>query len=192
MGRPKQFDPDAAVSTAMDLFWRRGYGATTPAELVEALEIGKGSLYNTFQNKHSLFEQALRRYGDQRVAGLTEVLSRPESVRNRLQAALERLAAPEHAYLRRRGCLAVNTAAELGERDKAATAIVRDVFERMERALQVTIEEGQHSGELDADSDAKEIASLLLSTIIGMTVIAKTSDRTERLQRVVRALMSLI
>jgi TetR/AcrR family transcriptional repressor of nem operon len=192
MGRPKQFDPDAAVSTAMDLFWRRGYGATTPAELVEALEIGKGSLYNTFQNKHSLFEQALRRYGDQRVAGLTEVLSRPESVRNRLQAALERLAAPEHAYLRRRGCLAVNTAAELGERDKAATAIVRDVFERMERALQVTIEEGQRSGELDADSDAKEIASLLLSTIIGMTVIAKTSDRTERLQRVVRALMSLI
>jgi TetR/AcrR family transcriptional repressor of nem operon len=192
MGRPKQFDPDAAVSTAMDLFWRRGYGATTPAELVEALEIGKGSLYNTFQNKHSLFEQALRRYGDQRVAGLTEVLSRPESVRNRLQAALERLAAPEHAYLRRRGCLAVNTAAELGERDKAATAIVRDVFERMERALQVTIEEGQRSGELDADSDAKEIASLMLSTIIGMTVIAKTSDRTERLQRVVRALMSLI
>jgi TetR/AcrR family transcriptional repressor of nem operon len=192
MGRPKQFDPDAAVSTAMDLFWRRGYGATTPAELVEALEIGKGSLYNTFQNKHSLFEQALRRYGDQRVAGLTEVLSRPEAVRNRLQAALERLAAPEHAYLRRRGCLAVNTAAELGERDKAATAIVRDVFERMERALQVTIEEGQRSGELDTDSDAKEIASLLLSTIIGMTVIAKTSDRTERLQRVVRALMSLI
>jgi TetR/AcrR family transcriptional repressor of nem operon len=192
MGRPKQFDPDAAVSTAMDLFWRRGYGATTPAELVEALEIGKGSLYNTFQNKHSLFEQALRRYGDQRVAGLTEVLSRPESVRNRLQTALERLAAPEHAYLRRRGCLAVNTAAELGERDKAATAIVRDVFERMERALQVTIEEGQRSGELDADSDAKEIASLLLSTIIGMTVIAKTSDRTERLQRVVSALMSLI
>jgi TetR/AcrR family transcriptional repressor of nem operon len=192
MGRPKQFAPDAAVSTAMDLFWRRGYGATTPAELVEALEIGKGSLYNTFQNKHSLFEQALRRYGDQRVAGLTEVLSRPESVRNRLQAALERLAAPEHAYLRRRGCLAVNTAAELGERDKAATAIVRDVFERMERALQVTIEEGQRGGELDADSDAKEIASLLLSTIIGMTVIAKTSDRTERLQRIVRALMSLI
>jgi TetR/AcrR family transcriptional regulator, transcriptional repressor for nem operon len=192
MGRPKQFDPDAAVSTAMDLFWRKGYGATTPAELVEALEIGKGSLYNTFQNKHALFEQALRRYGDERVAGLTEVLNRPESVRGRLQAALERLAAPERAYLRRRGCLAVNTAAELGDLDKAATAIVRNVFERMERALQGAIEEGQRNGEIDAGHDPKEIATLLLSTIIGMTVIAKTSDRTERLQRVVRATMSLI
>jgi len=187
-----QFDPEVAVSAAMDLFWRKGYGATTPAELVDALGIGKGSLYNTFENKRSLFEQALRRYGDERVAGLAEALNRSGPVRGRLQAALERLAAPEHANLRRRGCLAVNTVTELGERDEAAAAIVRSVFERMERALQATIEEGQRSGELGADRDAKEIAGLLLTTIIGMAVIAKTADRTGRLRRVVRAMMLLI
>src|SRR5882757_6181515 len=121
MGRLKQFDPDVAVSAAMDLFWRKGYGATTPADLVDALEIGKGSLYNTFQSKHALFEQALRRYGDERVAGLVKALNQPAPVRARLQAALERLAPPAHATLRRRGCLAVNTATELGERDAIAT-----------------------------------------------------------------------
>src|SRR6266567_2038715 len=192
MGRLKQFDPDVAVSAAMDLFWRQGYGATTPADLVDALGIGKGSLYNTFENKRALFEQALRRYGDQRVAGLIELLKRPEPARARLQAALERLAAPENAFLRQRGCLAVNTVTELGERDEAAAAIVRSVFERMERALQATIEEGQRNGELDADRNAKEIASLLLTSIIGMSVVAKTADRTGRSRRVVRAMMSLI
>ena len=192
MGRLKQFDPDVAVSTAMDLFWRRGYGATTPADLVHALGIGKGSLYNTFESKRALFEQALRRYGDQRVAGLIELLNRPEPARARLQAALERLAAPENADLRQRGCLAVNTVTELGETDEAAATIVRGVFERMERALQATIEEGQRNGELDADCSAKEIASLMLTTIIGMSVVAKTADRTGRLRRVVRAMMSLI
>jgi TetR/AcrR family transcriptional repressor of nem operon len=192
MGRLKQFDPDVAVSAAMDLFWRQGYGATTPADLVDALGIGKGSLYNTFENKRALFEQALRRYGDQRVAGLIELLGRPEPARVRLQAALERLAAPENADLRQRGCLAVNTVTELGERDEAAAAIVRSVFERMERALQATIEEGQRNGELDADCSAKEIASLMLTTIIGMSVVAKTADRTGRARRVVRAMMSLV
>ncbi len=192
MGRLKQFDPDVAVSAAMDLFWRQGYGATTPADLVDALGIGKGSLYNTFENKRALFEQALRRYGDQRVAGLIELLKRPEPARARLRAALERLAAPENAFLRQRGCLAVNTVTELGERDEAAAAIVRSVFERMERALQATIEEGQRNGELDADRNAREIASLLLTTIIGMSVVAKTADRTGRSRRVVRAMMSLI
>ncbi|HEX3816127.1 MAG TPA: TetR/AcrR family transcriptional regulator [Mycobacteriales bacterium] len=193
MGRLKQFDPDVAVTTAMDLFWRNGYGATTPAQLVAGLGIGKGSLYNTFGNKHRLFEQALRRYGDQRVAGLVETLAAPTPVRTRLQAALERLAAPEHAELRQRGCMAVNTATELGpQRDPTATAIVRSVFERMEHALKATIEEGQRSGELDASRDAGEIASLLLTTMLGMTVIARTADRTERLQRAVHAVLLLI
>jgi len=192
MGRPKQFDPDVAVATAMDLFWRNGYGATTPAELVDALGIGKGSLYNTFENKHALFEQALRRYGDERVANLVETLGRPGSVRARLQAALERLAAPERAKLRRRGCLAVNTATEFGEADATTMAIVQGVFERMERALQATIEEGQRNGELDAQRDAKAMASLLLTTILGMTVIGKISAKPERLLRVVRAAMSIL
>ncbi|SJM30535.1 TetR/AcrR family transcriptional regulator [Mesorhizobium delmotii] len=192
MGRLKQFDPEAAVAAATDLFWRQGYGATTPADLVDALGIGKGSLYNTFDNKRALFEQALRHYGDARVAALLTVLNRPGPARARLQAALERLAAPEIAHLRRRGCMGVNTVAELGGRDAAATVIVHSIFERMERALQATIEEGQRNGELDAGRDAKALASLLMTTILGMTVIAKMSDRTEQLHRVVHAVMSLI
>lgn len=192
MARPRQFDPDIAVATAMDLFWRNGYGATTPAALVDALGMGKGSLYNAFQSKRGLFEQALHRYGDERVAVLAEVLNRPGPVKVRLRAALMRLAAPENAHLVRRGCLAVNTATELGGQDEAANAIVRSVFERMELVFQATIAEGQRSGELDAGRDAKEIASLLLTTTIGMTVIAKTAGGTERLRRVVRGLMSLI
>src|SRR5262245_9309831 len=162
MGRLKEFDPEVAVSAAMDLFWRQGYGATTPAELVNALGIGKGSLYNTFESKRSLFEKALRRYGDERVAGLLKALNRPGPVKARLAAAFARLAASEHAHLVRRGCMAANTAMELGERDEAALAIVRSVFDRMERVLQVTVEEGQRSGELAPDRDAKEVASQLL------------------------------
>jgi TetR/AcrR family transcriptional repressor of nem operon len=192
MGRPKQFDPDAAVATAMGLFWRQGYGATTPAELVNALGIGKGSLYNTFNNKHALFEQALRRYGDEHLAGLTEVLNRPGHVRTRLRSALERLAAPEHARLLKRGCLAVNTAVELGERDNAVLAIVRSVFERMERVLQATIEEGQRNGEIDRSRDAKDVAGLLLTTIIGMTVLAKATGGGDRLRRIARAAMLFV
>lgn len=192
MGRLKQFDPDAAVAAATDLFWRQGYGATTPADLVHALGIGKGSLYNTFDNKRALFEQALRRYGDSRVAALDAVLNRPRPARARLQAALERLAAPELTHLRRRGCMGVNTVAELGGRDEAAVAIVHSIFERMERALQATIEEGQRNGELDAGRDAKELASLLMTTILGMTVIARMSNDAGQLRRIVYSVMSLL
>src|SRR4051812_47605663 len=119
MGRPRLFDLDGAVSSALNVFWERGYGATTPAELLQAIGVGKGSFYNAFESKHALFEQALRRYGDDRVAGLLRWFD-SGPVRQRIEEYLERLAADDEKTLCR-GCFAANTAAELGRRDPVAT-----------------------------------------------------------------------
>ncbi|GAB3835943.1 TetR/AcrR family transcriptional regulator [Dactylosporangium cerinum] len=92
MGRPKQFDPDVAVNKAMELFWRKGFAETTPQDLVAELGIGKGSLYSTFFSKRALFDLALQRYVEMRVAGVVETLERPGPVTERLRVALLRLA----------------------------------------------------------------------------------------------------
>jgi TetR/AcrR family transcriptional repressor of nem operon len=190
MGRPKQFDPDTAVDRAVEVFWRKGYASTTPQDLVEALGIGKGSLYNTFISKHALFERALRRYGENRVAGLVELLEGPGPVRTRLRAALQRLVDTNHGETDRRGCLAVNTTAELAGVDDTAIEVVGAVFDGMERAFQAAIQEGQRGGEIDAARDSRQIASLLLTTAIGMSVVAKTAEGPQRLRRVVDAVMA--
>jgi TetR/AcrR family transcriptional repressor of nem operon len=190
VGRPKQFDPDAAVDRAVEVFWHKGYTSTTPQDLVEELGIGKGSLYNTFASKHALFERALRRYGEKRVAGLVEVLDGPGSVRARLRSALEMLVHADLTHPYHRGCLAVNTAAELGGVDTMATGVVRGVFDRMESAFQGAVEEGQRGGEIEASRDSREVASLLLNAAIGMSVVAKTAEGPQRLQRVVDAVMA--
>src|SRR4051812_24463600 len=96
MGRPRLFDLDGAVTTALNVFWKRGYGATTPAALLEAIGVGKGSFYNAFGSKYALFAQALRRYGDDRVAGLARSLAGSGPVSQRIKEYLERLAAPEN------------------------------------------------------------------------------------------------
>jgi len=192
MGRPRLFDFDAAVASALNIFWERGYGATTPAELLDAIGVGKGSFYHAFESKHALFEQALRRYGDERVAGLAQSLAGSEPIRERLKAYLERLVAPENEKTLRRGCLAANTAAELGRRDPAASKIVRGTFERMESILESTLAQGQKRGELDGALDPKAIASLLLATLIGITVLAKVDSPAARVKRVASALGALL
>jgi TetR/AcrR family transcriptional repressor of nem operon len=174
------------------VFWRKGYASTTPQDLVDELGIGKGSLYNTFTSKHALFERALRRYGEKRVAGLVELLEGPGPVRERLRAALERMVDSDLADPYRRGCLAVNTAAELAGVDQTATEVVRSVFDRIENAFQATIEGGQRSGEIDATRDSRELASLLLNTVVGMSVMVKTADGPDRLRRVVDAVITTL
>jgi TetR/AcrR family transcriptional repressor of nem operon len=192
MGRPRLFDLDGAVTSAVNVFWKRGYGATTPAALLDAIGVGKGSFYNAFGSKHALFEQALRRYGDDRVAGLSRWFADAGPVGQRIKGYLERLAAPENQKTLRRGCFAANTAAELGRHDPVATKIVRGTFERMESVLETALVEGQKRGELDSELDPKAVASLLLAALIGITVLAKVDSSAARTKRIALAFAALL
>lgn len=62
MPRIKEFRPEAALDAAVQLFWRRGYGATSMRDLLDGMGIGRGSFYDTFGDKHTLFLAALDRF----------------------------------------------------------------------------------------------------------------------------------
>ncbi|MEU1675241.1 TetR/AcrR family transcriptional regulator [Streptomyces roseifaciens] len=192
MGRPKQFDPDVAVGKAMDVFWRKGYAATTPQDLVDELGIGKGSLYNAFGSKHALFERALERYRDTQSAALVELLDQTGPVRPLLRSALELLIETDLGPAGRHGCFAVNTATELGGRDDASTELVRRMFERTEGAFKAAVERGQRTGEFAPERDADAAASLMLAALVGMRVIARAQGGRERLHRIVDAVLDAL
>jgi hypothetical protein len=50
-GRPREFDKDRTLQRALELFWSRGYGATSIQDLVDALGVERGSLYGAFGDK---------------------------------------------------------------------------------------------------------------------------------------------
>ncbi|MFG3247894.1 TetR/AcrR family transcriptional regulator [Streptomyces sp. NPDC048187] len=187
MGRPKQFDPDVAIEQAMDVFWRKGYAGTTPQDLVDALGIGKGSLYNTFGSKHALYERALRRYRDSQAAALVALLGEGGPVKARLRGALEFLVDMDLADPDRRGCMAVNAAAELAATDEVATELVQRMLDRTEGAFRALIEEGRRSGEIAPDRDPVALASMLLNTVVGLRLMARVAEGPDRLVRVIDA-----
>ncbi|NUR84214.1 MAG: helix-turn-helix transcriptional regulator, partial [Nonomuraea sp.] len=81
MARTREFDTDAAVERAMDVFWSRGYAATSIQDLVEATGVGRGSLYAAFGSKEGLYEAALLRYAARSGADRTRRLTRAAPVR---------------------------------------------------------------------------------------------------------------
>src|SRR5271154_3309398 len=62
IGRPRGFDRDAALETAMLLFWRKGFAATSMNDLCEAMGIGSPSLYAAFGSKEALYLEAVEYY----------------------------------------------------------------------------------------------------------------------------------
>src|SRR3954464_3875036 len=100
MGRHKQFVPEDVVDCVMDVFWNNGYAATSPRALASAAGIGVSSLYNAFGSKHELFLRVLRRYADNELAYLIQLLEAPGPVRERIRLVLEAVAGRECPHRR--------------------------------------------------------------------------------------------
>lgn len=176
MGRPKNFDPEVAIAQAMETFWTKGYAETSPADLAEATGVAKGSLYHAFGSKRELFDKALDLY-DRAGAEMTEeLLARPGTAKERIRGYLRFLVDMDLAGPVRRGCLAANTALELGGRDDDATRVVRRTEERTIELLTARIEQGQRDGDVDPKLNAREQAQFLMNTIMGLRIMAKTFD----------------
>ncbi|AHH97185.1 TetR/AcrR family transcriptional regulator [Kutzneria albida] len=192
MARAKSFDTEAAVDAAMQVFWTNGYAGTTPQQLVDALGIGRGSLYNAFTSKHALYERALRRYQESETARLIEVLDGHGPARDRIRAALDLVVTASLRDSGGRGCMIANAAVEFGGTDEIVGHLVRRVFDRQEAAFRGAIEEGQLAGEIDRAADAGALASALLATINGIRVLAKADPDPARLSRLADTALRLL
>jgi TetR/AcrR family transcriptional repressor of nem operon len=173
MPRHKEFDPDTAVERAMQQFWSDGYAGTTPQLLVDALGIGRGSLYNAFGSKHELYERALIRYRDRESQRVIDALDGTGSAIDRLHGAMRVVAGSAGAASRRRGCLMTNAATELAEDDEAVANLVRSTFRRQRDAFRMTLRQGQADGSVDPTRDADEMATYLLTLLNGVQVLAR-------------------
>lgn len=179
MARTKEFEPERALKRATDLFWRRGYEATSLRELLDAMGIGQGSFYGTFGDKHALFLAALDRYREaaeaDAVATLEEDGSSKEAVRAVFGGMVDVLAGQEEP---RRGCFVTNTAVELAPHDPEVKESISRYVAVLEDAFERTICRGQAAGEIDPRRNPRTLARSLVNNSLGLRVLAKTgADR---------------
>jgi TetR/AcrR family transcriptional repressor of nem operon len=178
MARTKGFDPDQALARALDVFWSRGYDATSTQDLVDALGINRSSLYGTFGSKRALYMRALERYGLVGTERVRRALDGPGPVKARLRRALLSLAEDDLVSPRARGCFAANAALELAAIDEDVRRLVTAAFAENRAVLRAELERARDAGELAADANLGDLAAFLLNTLQGLRVIAKgTADR---------------
>ncbi|KAA6217565.1 TetR/AcrR family transcriptional regulator [Streptomyces filamentosus] len=183
MARTKEFDPEAALRAALDLFWARGYEATSMADLVEHLGIGRASIYATFGNKRELYLKALDRYLETRDPRLVEELSAPGPALPAVRAVVRRFAAEATAEGERlTGCFVTNSAAELGPHDPAVARRVELSWEQVETLLYAALTRARAQGELPEGRDPRTLSRMLLVLLQGVRVVGKASTDPARVR----------
>jgi TetR/AcrR family transcriptional repressor of nem operon len=176
-GRPKQFDRDEVLERAVDTFWTHGYEATSVDDLTTAMGLGRGSLYHEFGDKHSLFLAALDRYRLERRQQLESILGSAPSARAGVEAVFRATVSRLWGDRSRRGCLLVNSAAELANADSEVAARVRQAFQAFATAFRAALERGQRTGELDAGLDVEATARFLASVLVNLRLLSKFASR---------------
>lgn len=184
VGRPREFDIDEALDKAMGAFWLHGYEATSLCDLMEATGLQKGSIYKAFGDKRSLFIQALRRYLDQGVGRVGEVLGAGRTPTDGLRKWLEMSLGVCSGG--KRGCFAVNAVVELAPHDAEVRRILDRHFAKITSMVEEVIERAQQSGELRGDIDAGHAAEFLSVFIAGLAADSKVSRDTGKSKRLVK------
>ena len=192
MARHKEFDRDEALHRAMEVFWSRGYEATSVGDLVEHMGINRQSLYDTFGDKHSLYLQALDRYREVEGRKMFELLERPGPVKRALRQLFESVVERSLGEGERRGCFVGNATSELAGRCKATAEKSCSNMAAAEEALYRALLRGKREGEIKGVRDPRAVARFLYSSLQGLQLMSKATKDRKTLEDVVRVTLSVL
>jgi len=192
MARTKAFNEEEVLDKAVQVFWAKGYEATSMQDLVEAMGIQRGSLYATFGSKQQLFLQSLERYGKVVVKQFLDILeSKPSGIES-IELFFAQLV--EHLLTAGplRSCLVTNSAIERGLRDEETKQQVQHLLQTLKKGFYKTLQRARENGEIATDLDLNRIADFLTSNMQGLLVMGKVCSERLVLEGINQVTLSVL
>lgn len=166
MSRTTEFEYDEKLAVARELFWQKGYAATSLHDLVDAMQLNRSSIYNTYGSKHTLFIECLRSYTQLKLAEYrhaSQTGSSPlQAVENTIRNVVDTILAE------RRTCLAIHTTFELAFTDAEAQAVLKAQGRATVRLFADLLTQAQAAGEIPAHKDPELTAHFIVASFSGL------------------------
>jgi AcrR family transcriptional regulator len=188
MARPRAFDLDTATDAALHLFWQKGYGGTSLADLTAAMGINRPSFYAAFGSKEALFHRVVERYIEGPGANVAAAL-REKSAREVVASLLAAYADAPADSTREKGCFLVQGALACSAEDHAIRDKLAACRAAGERALRDRLKRAKGEGDLPSDENPADLARYVWTMCQGMAVQAAGGATRADLRRVAEHVM---
>ena len=192
MPRPKEFNPDDAIEKAMQVFWHKGYEATSMEDLLEAMDLNRGSLYDTFGDKRHLFLKVIDRYCTTFASSKFSLLDQPGPALPTLRRFISGMIEGGLADPQRRGCLIANTVMELSPHEKEIAGMVSQALKMVEDTFFNILARAKQQGELKNDKDPRALARFLTTMMQGTIVMIKAGASADVVKQTVETALSIL
>jgi TetR/AcrR family transcriptional regulator, transcriptional repressor for nem operon len=190
MARPKAFSREKAQMQAMQLFWRKGYAATSIEDLVETLKLSRSSLYDTFGDKRTLFLEVLKLYSERVISRIARTLEESPSPTASIQTIFDGLILGVGTETGAMGCFMVNSVAELVPYDSDVTRIATEYSETLQRLFTEAFEAAQDK--VTTTPPPAQLAAYVFNAMQGMRILIKSGATREQVQSIIGITMQAL
>lgn len=182
VGRPREFDPETFLNTALECFWQKGYRATSMSDLMKASGLASASIYKLYPDKRAIYLAALQQYMDEGAARAAErdLKLSPENV---LRATLEFVALMSSSPDGEKGCFTIAAASELLPGDEEVKSKVHSKFNSIINYLERIIYTGQAQKIFRRDESPRILAQTIFMMLEGMRVYGKIQPEINDLKK---------
>ena len=192
-GRPRAYDPQAALLRVRDSFWRAGYAGTSLDEIAAATGMNRPSLYAAFGDKHALYLEALAHYWELSVADMREALGQDLALDEALMRVYDgALSIYFSGDGRPRGCFVIGTAVTEALEDAEIRQSLVAGFQTFDADFEARFRTAREKGELKADADPAALALLASATMNTIAIRARAGAPRAELAELARKAVKVI
>lgn len=192
MAREKAFDKQDVLCKALNLFWEKGYNATSMQDLIDGLGISRSSLYDTFGDKHSLYLQTLEAYREKASLPLVHLIDNATDIKQVLKKLFATTVRECTASDGAKGCFVSNSAVELAPHDEEIAKIVQEDQNALEDALARAFDRAQAEGQITSKESPRSLARFILNTLTGLRIVAKSYSGKKKYDDIVQVALSVL
>lgn len=188
-GRPRSFDRDAALASAMQVFWEKGFEATSVSDLCQAMGLNPPSLYSAFGDKERLFIEAVDRYlnSNRESCPYVEEATARGAIEKLLTYAAHQFTDSSHPH----GCLMMMATTTAANSSEALRKLIAGKRASGRENMRARIRRGMAEGDVPADADAGALTDFYFTILTGMALQAREGASRARLLATVEQAMSL-
>lgn len=169
------------MDAAVDLFREHGFEGTSAQMLVDAMGIGRQSLYDTFGDKWGIYCAALRRYCQAEVRAHCEQLASGINAIDGIRAMFDRVV--EQAAI---GCLGLGSVVEFGHARPELVEIREASGTALRKAMVKALEEARAQGDVAEELDLEQLTTFALQSIWGIRLTARAGAGPDHISAMAR------
>lgn len=178
-GRKIEFDESEALVNAAEVFWLKGYEASSTEDLLTAMKLNKGSMYNTFGNKRQLFLQAFHGFAKRFLQNINNIFQKHNNPVEAIKEIFYSVARASDPELHSKGCFYVNIMGEMSGMDDELTKVAQQKLIDVEKVFHKELQRGINEGYISSSSDPAKLAKYLVNLWNGMSISRRLYSQEE-------------